>query len=76
MTFTYIYSLLIVQKDTKALICDLQMPQVYSKVVRWHIGDLIAIHWYRVYMIRVGVGKGSSRTGFDHQVHGFKNGHA
>lgn len=56
-------------KDTKTLICNFQMPQVDSQVIRTEIGFLVTVYAYTVYVVCVCIGKYSPRWCLDHQFH-------
>lgn len=63
------------QKDTEALIRDLQVPQVDPEVVGRQIRLLVAVHRYGVDVVSVGVGEDAAGGGLHHQLHGSHRGH-
>lgn len=58
------------QKDTKAAISDLQMPEVNAQVICRQVGLTVAVDRDGVDVVGVSVGKHSPGAGFHHQVHG------
>ena len=48
------------KRDTKALICDLQMPNIYPQVIGWEVCRVITVHWNWVDVVCMGIGENSS----------------
>lgn len=57
-------------KDTKTLICDFKVPQVYPQVVRRHVGLVVAVDGDGVDVVGMSIGKHPPGGGLHHQVHG------
>lgn len=60
-------------KDTEALVGDLQVPEVYSQVIRGHERFVVTVDGDGVDVICMGIGEDPSGRSLHHQVHGLQN---